>query len=322
MIVSGELETLRGNWPAQRLAAERMEQAASGWWANPRVAGLDHDLVRYAEGYALADCHCLSRLMADSDQAGRALAELIEALCAALVDEPTGHVPFRHQSNDGVAMLQIAQVGGAALTLVTYDSLVQRPKAEAITFVDGDGCELVLAGAADLRVGELLSETVSDASIHYEERRIVVGERIDYSPHKARIVERVHGSLVLLRLARTAKQPGPTRSFRISDGALLHRASGDRSESHRELAVALLGRMRRQDAAPLLAGMTGEGSEHFRWQVLRECLALDTAQGFAALSRIAADATDPLARPAGALRAQLIERYPQLVLMEVEPCLA
>jgi hypothetical protein len=59
------------------------------------------------------------------------------------------------------------------------------------------------------------------------------------------------------------------------------------------------------------------GSAHLRWQAVRECLALDTARGFALLSRIAADPADDLSTSAGALRAQLVETYPQL---ESGPC--
>jgi hypothetical protein len=83
--------------------------------------------------------------------------------------------------------------------------------------------------------------------------------------------------------------------------------------------LAMLGRMGRKDAAPLIAEIAaGEGSPALRWQALRECLALDTQVGFAALSAVAGAAGDPLAANAGALRAQLIEAYPQL--QEVEQC--
>ena len=63
----------------------------------------------------------------------------------------------------------------------------------------------------------------------------------------------------------------------------------------------------------LLAAMAEEeGSAHLRWQALRECLGLDSAVGFAALTGLAQRNDDPLAVPAGALRAQLLETYPQL----------
>ena len=100
----------------------------------------------------------------------------------------------------------------------------------------------------------------------------------------------------------------------------MHRASGCRAESQREMATALLGRMGRNDAAPLLAELAMSGSAHIRWQTLRECLSLDTGEGFAVLSRIAADPRDELAVPAGALRARLLEAHPQLSHIEEAVC--
>ena len=55
--------------------------------------------------------------------------------------------------------------------------------------------------------------------------------------------------------------------------------------------------------------------DHLRW-IDRECLALDTAAGFRALATLARLADDPLACPAGALRAQLVEAHPQLLSLE------
>ena len=83
--------------------------------------------------------------------------------------------------------------------------------------------------------------------------------------------------------------------------------------------MALLGRMDRADAAPLLAGIAQEqGSDALRWQALREALALDTLAGFQALTAIARSDDDALAPAAGTLRSQLVETYPQLA--GVEPC--
>ncbi len=79
------------------------------------------------------------------------------------------------------------------------------------------------------------------------------------------------------------------------------------------MMLALLGRMGRGDAAPLIARMAREdGSAALRWQALRECLALDSQEGYVALAAIAAAAGDPLAGPAANLRAQLEESWPQL----------
>ena len=99
----------------------------------------------------------------------------------------------------------------------------------------------------------------------------------------------------------------------LSDGALVHQAAGSPRDSRLELSAALLGRMGRKDAAPLLAAMAEEhGSAALRWQALRECLGLDSAAGFVVLCRLSQNAADPLAAHAGALRAQLLETYPQL----------
>ena len=144
-------------------------------------------------------------------------------------------------------------------------------------------------------------------------KRAASGARMILAGHRqARILRHVHRPLVMLRLVRTAARPLPTRQFAISSGKLLHRAHGDRSESRQELMFALLGRMRRADAAPALAQATLAGSPHLRWQALRECLALDSALGLVTLERMAADRADPLFGPASSLRAQLAEAYPQL----------
>jgi hypothetical protein len=317
---SADLEALRGDWPAPRRAQGRVEAAVEAWWARAEVSPVRAELERYGTGQALADCPSLSALVSDLGVARAALAALVDPLCAALRAEPLAHVPFRQQLSGGVAVLQLAQAGGAALTLVSHDAHVAQGNAGAVTFSDSEGRELVLAGAADLRVVDLLAEASPRARLDSEPRRIVTGESFDFTRDRARIVERAHGALVLLRLARAPGHPGPSQTFSFPDGTLLHRASGDRCESHRELAIALLGRMRRTDAAPILSDITREGSDHFRWQALRECLALDTAQGFAALARIAADARDPLSGPAGALRAQLIEQQPQLSRLEDVAC--
>ena len=87
--------------------------------------------------------------------------------------------------------------------------------------------------------------------------------------------------------------------------------------------LALLGRMRRAEAAPTMAAMAREaGPDGLRWQALREALALDTAEGFRALCHVARASDDPLAMPAGALRAQLVEAHPELLALEKQPCRA
>ena len=77
------------------------------------------------------------------------------------------------------------------------------------------------------------------------------------------------------------------------------------------------------EAAPTMAAMAREaGPDGLRWQALREALALDTAEGFRALCHVARASDDPLAMPAGALRAQLVEAHPELLALEKQPCRA
>ena len=98
-------------------------------------------------------------------------------------------------------------------------------------------------------------------------------------------------------------------------------SGGDLATTHRASMVALLGGVGRADAAPVLAGIAcGTQAASLRWQTLRECLALDTQEGFAALCQVAQTSGDPLAREAGALRAQLIETYPQMAQMADATC--
>ncbi len=87
------------------------------------------------------------------------------------------------------------------------------------------------------------------------------------------------------------------------------------------MMTALLGRMERADAAPVLAAISlRPGEDSLRWQALRECIVLDTAEGFGALLAIARNAEDRLAGDAGALRAQLVEAHPQLLELEKSQC--
>ena len=128
--------------------------------------------------------------------------------------------------------------------------------------------------------------------------------------------------LVAVRLHRFASMPEPTREYRLSDGALLRQSAGHVRASRQEVMLALLGRMRRADAVPVMGAIAREpGDASLRWQALRECLALDTAEGFAALQTIAAAGDDPLSEQAAALRAQLIEAHPVLRALEQQTCL-
>ncbi|MBX7532163.1 hypothetical protein K3165_04410 [Qipengyuania sp. 1XM1-15A] len=318
MRIDPQLRALRSDTAPQRKAQIALEAARDAWAQGPARKVLE-ELERYGSEGALGEYPALAGLFAQEGTAR----ELTEALMASLLEEvrahPLGQVPLRHQYKDGLSVLQIAQRGRAALSLITYEETQIDPT--SVCFAGGERHEAVLAGSADICEFELLAEGPERASIDCHTRRAVAGEylRCEGQAH-TRQIRQVHGRFVVLRLSRTEEVPPETRQYSLADGRLLHRASGCRAESQREMATALLGRMGRSDVAPLLARLTREGSDHIRWQTLRECLALDTVQGFVALSAIARDPADPLSTPAGALMAQLVEAHPQLSQIEVSRC--
>ena len=319
MRINPELRALRGDTASQRLAQSSLEEARDAWRAGPARAVLA-ELARYGEGAALARCPSLASLFDEEGSASILIDELMRGLLPRIAAHPLGQVPLRHQHSDGLSVLQLAQSGRAALTLLCYGETDAAPPASAC-FAGGERSEVVLAGAADIYLLDLLDDRGERAAIDCTARRVVAGEVMRFSGFaQTKSVRQVHGRMVILRLARSEVVPCEAREYALADGRLLHRASGSRSESRHEMMMALLGRMGRKDAAPLLAELSREGSDHIRWQALRECLALDSATGFAALARVASDPSDTLAATAGALRAQLIEAYPQLARIEETPC--
>lgn len=316
MHIDERIAALCGNPSAQRRAQLRTEQAREDWLASKPVADVLADLAEYGAGADFERCSYLAGAAAKLDNASALIEPLIEGMGRALGDEPLAHVPIRHQKNGGTSILQLATRGRAALVLLAYDRATADPSPATVTFSDVERHEIVLAGGADLRIATLVQEWPDRATIDYENRRVVAGETLHLAPNEALLSRVVHGRMVILRVASIPSAPAPSRAYSLAEGRLLHRASGDRQESQREMAMALLGRMGRCDAAPALAIQARTGSDHLRWQALRECLALDTGTGFAELLRIAQAPEDPLAAPAQALHAQLIEAYPQLKQQE------
>lgn len=318
MRIDPQLRALRSDTAPPRKEQFALEAARDAWAQGP-VRKVLEELERYGSEGALGEYPALAGLFAQEGTAR----ELTEVLMASLLEEvrahPLGQVPLRHQYKDGLSVLQIAQRGRAALSLITYEETQIDPI--SVCFAGGERHEAVLAGSADICEFDLPAEGPERASIDCRTRRAVGGEylRCEGQAH-TRQIRQVHGRFVVLRLSRTEEVPPETRQYSLADRRLLHRASGCRAESQRKMATALLGRMGRSDVAPLLARLTMEGSDHIRWQTLRECLALDTVQGFGALSAIARDPADSLSTPAGALMAQLVEAHPQLSQIEVSRC--
>jgi len=315
MRIDPELLALRGNASPQRDAQSAVFEAREAWRGDPRVAGVLRELEAYGKGAPLGGCRALAAAIGRHEAGQDLVGALLAHLLPALRDEPLGQVPLRQFSGKGVSTLLLAREGRTMLMLSAREA--GEVGAESIAFSDGERYELVLAGQGEGRIVRLAETGPQDSRLHHAEvpLQAKVALALDQS-REMLLVDRVTHRLVTLRLTRAAVEPGPTREYDLADGTFLRQASGDMRESRHELMLALLGRMGRGDAAPVMADMALEGSEHIRWQALRECLALDTATGFRTLGVLARDAADPLAGPAGALRAQLLETHPVLAQLE------
>ena len=324
MIANPDLRALRRDDSPQCDAQDALAQAGDAWRARPAVAAMLKQLETFAAGADLADCPALAALFTPGSNAARDLAvDFSEATSAALAAWPLGHVPLRHFTDGITSTVLIARAVNVTLSLVAIDGegLGRRPESASASFGPNQTWEYVLGGSAAVELVECQPTGPRQAQLHCREVEIGTGS-IQYrdGQRDARLLRRIDGALVTLRLQRRRANAEVTREYDLASGALLHQAAGNPRDSRLELMLAMLGRMGRTDAAPHMAELAlGEASAALRWQALRECLALDTQVGFTALARIAARAEDALSGPAGALRAQLIEAHPQL--QEVELCL-
>lgn len=323
MLIRPELRALRSDDAPQRRAQIRLGEVLDSWRASAVVAAVDADLYRYGQGAELDDLPALSALFEPEDGAAEQFcADIVGRMLGELHYNPFGQVLFRHASDDLLASLLLLRRGTATLALQVVDgaALERRSAPLSVAFAATETVERVLRGSAEAEHVRLGAVRPGGADLVRVRRRVEAGSvaRRD-GACETQWLHRAEGSLVSLKLQRRPVSGAVLREYLLADGSLAHQAAGSSRDSRLELVASLLGRMGRTDAAPLLAAMAEEqGSTAMRWQVLRECLALDASNGFAALGRIARRADDPLAASAGALRAQLLEQYPALA--GVEPC--
>jgi hypothetical protein len=293
-----------------------MYAVRDAWRREGRVAPVLEAFEAYAGGAPLAACPGLAELFLEGEAAERLIAGLCAALSETLASEPFGQVPFRHAFDGSLSTLLLARSGTARLSL-----LAQEPgsyESASALFSDAERHETVIAGKAAGR----LTARLPDGALEHQRLPLAAGARtaLDLS-QRSLLVETVERRLVRLRLDRAARSAGPVREYSLADGRLLSQSSGDVRQSRQEMMLSLLGRMKRTEAAPLIAEIAvEEGPDALRWQALRESLALDTASGFAALCCVARSPIDPLAAPAGVLRAQLVEAHPELLAFEEAQC--
>ena len=317
MLLRPELQALRSDDTPQRQAQAALHRLSAQWRADGGGAGLEEALAAFACGEQLARLPPLARLFTPGDSAALRLTRgLIDRMAVALFAAPWGQVPLRHKLDDMTATLVLGAAGNTVLVLQTIDGagLKRRPAALTASFSPGETYDHVLTGIADARLVELQGDSGAYADLAVTQCRLVAGDVERRSgAHESLLIDAAETTLTTLKLQRRPASGTVTREFRLADGTLAHQAAGNPRESRFELAAALLGRMGRCDAAPLLAAMAEEyGGQSLRWQSVKECLGLDSGAGFVTLSRIAERTDDPLAVPAAALRANLLELYPQL----------
>lgn len=317
MRIDPAIAALQRDRALQRRAQAVTAAAGDAWRARPEVRAMLAEFARYGEGAPLESCPKLLALLTDDGAAVAATAALLRALCAALAAEPFGHPPFRHGHDRGTSTLLLARHGRALLVLHAAEPGHRR--FEVVGFSDGERREAVLAGAARARIVRRQGRFG-----RFAERPLALAPGLRLAldlREEALQVLMVERRLVALRLQRSAPRPGPSCEYDLATGALLRQAAGDIRASRHEAMLALLGRMRRVEAAPLMAAIAREpGDDSLRWQALRECLALDTAAGFRALGDVADSGDDPLVAPASALRAQLSAAHPELAQLSGARC--
>jgi hypothetical protein len=317
MLIRPELQALRGDYAPQPLAQHRLAEVTRRWRDHSGASVAAAELARFAAGAELEELPFLSALFAPGDpSAAEFVAGLVAVQTAQLAARPLSQVPMRHYCDDVVSSLIISRHGSANLVLQAIDGtgLARKPEPEAVNFSPSETWEQVMAGEAEVERVLLEGQRPGGAELRREAIRLLPGmvcHRFGHS--EAQMLRRIPGSLVTLKLQRRIGSDDVVRQYSLTDGSQIHQSAASPRDSRLELTAALLGRMGRGDAAPLLGAMAEEqAASPLRWQALRECLALDTATGFATLCRLAARSDDPLAAPAGALRAQLLESYPQL----------
>lgn len=302
--------------PSYRAAmAQSAHEAVRARWDMHPVHG---DLVAFGSGTGLEQCSALGALLADPMAV---IAPLLDDLMRVMRTHPDGHMPLRFVRTAHFTALLLGASGRAKLSLLTYEP--HAPGVAAATFTHGERIEHVLRGRADATLLALDRLDEAGRAVFARMRcQLVPGARfITDCARQTLMVDPPSRPVTVLRLARAAARPDPMRQFRLSDGALIHQAAGDCDASRRELMAVLLARLAPERAPRVLAGLTQGGPDHLRWQALRECLALDTARGFAALSRLADAPGDTLQSHAAALRTDLLAQHPQLhALMKRAPC--
>lgn len=316
MRIDPAIAALRADRSLQQQAQVAMGATGSAWRADRAVAAAIGDLDRYGNGAPLEACPALEAVFTDQTTGPELTGALMRHFLPVLHDRPFAHPPFRHSHAGSLSTLLLARSGRACLTIHAREP--GQWSYDFASYSDALRHEAVLAGKGEGRIVRCVRQPDGTPLLDIEAVPLAPGGRLalDLNSETLQVVS-AGMRLVTLRLQREAANPAPAREHALEDGRVLRQASGSIRSSRQEMMLALLGRMKRAEAAPVMAEMACEdGDPSLRWQALRESLALDTTAGFTALVALARRPHDPLARAAGALRAQLVEAHPELLALE------
>jgi len=317
MRVAEELTALRSNRALQRRTQAEMDRALADWTGTAEVKALNRELAAYSLGAPLNSLAILAGLLHSFDQADQFTRRVCDIVLRPLRSNPLAQVPFQHSFSNGFMTIRLASAGGAALSLLCYEERSDLAAPASASFADRDLHEIVVAGEASA----LVHRIQPTGKIETQGIRLAPGACCHTAAQSmSRQLVAVRGRIVVLQLARTPDRPGPTREISLSNGALVHQACGDKAASQAEMALAVLGAMKRKDALEAMAITARAGPAHLRWEAIRQVLALDPVEGMHLLASAGSDEQDELRAPAQALHRRLARQYPELLKESCEPC--
>ena len=321
MRIDPAIAELRSDRALQHHVQCQLERAGSDWLDSPMTSDVTGEIERYASGIPIDRLPRLAGLIGNADLANRFVQEWCAAMVRALQQQPLGQVPFRYNCSAGFTAIRLAASGGVSLSLLAYEERLDARRPVSAIFADRELHEMVLAGSASGMFHRIAAGAASSIPPLTSEFQWKAGDRIVTRGHdEARQMLHVKGRLSILQLARERPHPAPTREVSLENGRVLQLSNGDKRESQIEMALAVLGAMHRNDAAPAIAQLADSGSDHLRWQAIRHTIALDTGRGWQLLEQISRSPRDKLNVPARELQAKLASAYPQLLEQEPETC--
>lgn len=320
MNVHPAIQALRGDWVSQRRAQAALMEAFCCWRSSGQTRQIETDLRAYGQGADLENCASLDSILADHRSAMNWVRELIFALIPAMHKEPLGDLPLNFSSSDGFATIQILSHGRATLNLSAHQPRPGTDQPEAVLLVDRESTELLLHGNASGVFCRSEMAGGDNRKFSGIETRWAQGDQIKLTRGDARHIFEFDQTILTLQLVRTAEKPLPTRKYRLSDGSLIHSASGDKQASRDLMALGVLGLLPSDEAFDVMRWIATDAGHppDLRWEAVRQVLGADPAKGVELLHALSLRFADPLATHAVQLKSHLFSAHPQLAELHKE----